>query len=93
MDQQGQDVRLAAEEAFEESLNQLAEQLLSDTAQVDKESAPLKSPLPASNYQDLSLRRSSAAPPPGQVRSLAEMDLEAFAEAAKEIEQFIRTRP
>jgi hypothetical protein len=91
MDQHEQEVRLAAEEAFVESLHQLEERLMSDEGR-----PPLKSSLTMPNLQNLSVHRPApASPPPSQQNSCklpTEDDLKAFADAAEEIEQFMQTR-
>lgn len=90
-DQHGHEVRQAAEEAFVEALHQLEERLL-----FDEETPAVKPSSAASKARHLSLHGQDTKPSPqsqtGQSTSLTDADLQAFAEAAEEIEQFMQTR-
>jgi hypothetical protein len=91
MDQHDKYIRRAAAAAFSESLDQLEERLLSDDV------------LPPSRPSTLMPRTRSDSPPQPttrlqpprqskQSKHLSDQDLQAFADAAEEIEEFIQAR-
>ena len=87
MDQREQNVRQAAAEAFVESLDQLEETLLSDDA------TPSGAPsFIVSDSRIFSSNRSSTSPQSPQCKHLNDTSMQAFADAAEEIEQFMQAR-
>ncbi len=91
MDRHAKYARQAAAAAFSESLDQLEERLLSD----DLMASPKSTPMAAGTRCNASQRRTTRfqlPQQPSQYHHLSDQDLQAFADAAEEIEKFIQAR-
>lgn len=87
MDQWEQNVRQAAADAFVESLDQLEETLLSDGAP-----SSVTPSFTVSDSRTFSSNRPATSPQSPQNKHLNDTSMQAFAEAAEEIEQFMQAR-